>query len=281
MQERVVRFGPQNSLVGIVTTPDNGTRQTTAIIILNSGTMHRVGACRVSVMLARALATDGHPVLRFDFSGIGDSTGRRDNIDVDERSVVEVAEAMNFLTEELKCKHFVLHGLCSGARDAFEASLRDDRIIGISQVDSHAYNNLRWYMTYYRPRIFDVSIWNGYIKKHLLRLHKSSTEAQQNVNDENLVLDIFPDLPPRKQIEEGYRTLVARGVKFYVVFTGSWSFTYNYYNQFFDMYSKVDFGKSIDLRYMPDTNHILTDPTARLKVIDGCRGLLRRLRENT
>lgn len=281
MRERIVRFGPQNNLVGIVTTPANTQQQAPAVIILNSGAMHRVGACRVSVILARTLAADGHPVLRFDFSGVGDSTARGDDVEPDDRSVVEVLEAMDFLNKEMQCEQFVLHGLCSGARDAFEAALRDERIVGISQIDSHAYQNMRWYINYYGERMLDLSVWKEYVKKHLLRLLSRSAKSQHSDTDENLIVVGWPALPPRKQIEDGYRLLVARGVKFYVVFTGSWNFAYNYANQFFDMYSKVNFGNSIDLRFLPDTNHILTEPIARLAVIGGCRDLLRTLRDDT
>ena len=75
MRERAVRFGKTAKLVGIVAEP-NPTEQSgtdkPAVLMLNSGILHRVGACRLHVKLARSLASEGHTVLRFDFSGIGD-----------------------------------------------------------------------------------------------------------------------------------------------------------------------------------------------------------------
>jgi hypothetical protein len=281
LQEQVARFGSQNNLTGIITIPDSKQRHTTGVIILNSGLMHRVGACRFSVLLARTLVADGHPVLRFDFSGIGDSVARRDNIDLDNRNVVEVLEAIDYLSKEMQCQKFVLHGLCSGAREAFEAALRDERIIGISQIDSHAYKNINWYINYYGPRLLELSSWKVFLSKKLMGLLPSSNESKQINTDKDLVAGVWPDLPPRKKIEDGYRILVTRGVKFYVVFTGSWDFIYNYKNQFFDMYSKVIFGDTVALHFLPEADHTLQDPAAKQLVIEECRNLLRDLRENT
>ena len=52
------------------------------MVILSSGILHRPGASRLYVQIARALAEDGFTSLRFDFSGIGDSAVRRDAIPI-------------------------------------------------------------------------------------------------------------------------------------------------------------------------------------------------------
>lgn len=284
MRERVVRFGPQNNLVGILTLPDNPQCLSPAVIVLDSGVMHRVGACRISVILARTLAADGHPALRFDYSGVGDSIARQDNIELEERHVIEVLEAMNFVGEQLQCDRFVLHGLCSGAREAFAVAVRDARVVGISQIDSHAYQNLRWYVNYYGPRLLQLPVWKIYIGKLLKKLAPRSTPAKVSepaVDDDNMIVGVWPEQPPKDAVEQGYLQLVKRGVRFYVVFTGSWNYVYNYANQFFDMYPKVNFDDSVDLRYLPDSSHILSEPGARLAVVQGCRDLLRDLRGDT
>ncbi len=75
MRERAVVFGDPPDLVGVLTEPD-GVCRDRGVIILNAGIIHRVGPNRLHVRMARALASLGFPVLRFDFSGQGDS-GRR------------------------------------------------------------------------------------------------------------------------------------------------------------------------------------------------------------
>ncbi|MGA8008355.1 MAG: alpha/beta hydrolase, partial [Thiomonas sp.] len=43
------------------------------VLLFNAGVIHRVGAHRVNVKLARALAADGIATLRCDLHGMGDS----------------------------------------------------------------------------------------------------------------------------------------------------------------------------------------------------------------
>jgi hypothetical protein len=75
--------------------------------------------------------------------------------------------------------------------------------------------------------------------------------------------------PPRSEVEEGFATLVRRGVALYVAFTGSWEEEYNYESQFLDMYPGVDFRKLLTLRYLPDAAHTLLDPVSRESVVEG------------
>ena len=75
ISEQAVLFGSWTSLVGIVTkavSPASANRP--AIVILNTGIIHRVGHHRMFVTMSRALGAVGYTVLRFDFSGIGDSS---------------------------------------------------------------------------------------------------------------------------------------------------------------------------------------------------------------
>ncbi len=76
MPERIVKIGKPQPLVGLLTEPVNPDPGAPAVLILNSGVMHHVGTCRMSVRLARAFADQGVAALRFDFSGIGDSPSR-------------------------------------------------------------------------------------------------------------------------------------------------------------------------------------------------------------
>jgi len=79
MQERVVQFGPDRGLVGILTLPDAGAEvDAPHVVLLNSGIIHRVGSSRLHVDLARALSSVGVAAFRFDLSGIGDSKRRSD-----------------------------------------------------------------------------------------------------------------------------------------------------------------------------------------------------------
>src|SRR3989442_13379966 len=102
MREQAVLFGEVKSLIGILTDPPmrNGNRPKPAVILLNPGIVHRVAPGRIYVRMARALAAMGFVVLRFDFSGIGDSAVRHDNLPFDKSAVRETQDAMHFWRQQ-------------------------------------------------------------------------------------------------------------------------------------------------------------------------------------
>jgi hypothetical protein len=114
MIERAILFGKTKSLVGILTEPstnDIGDGAPTALL-LNAGMLHRVGPNRLHVKLARELAKAGILVLRFDFSGIGDSP-----------------------SSSRGKKSFILIGICSGADVAFRTACCDERVAGAIMIN--------------------------------------------------------------------------------------------------------------------------------------------------
>ena len=136
MSESVVCFGSAARLVGILTparSPAGDERP--AIVLLNSGLIHRIAPNRLYVRLARRLAALGHDCLRFDFSGIGDSSVRRDALPVEESGVAETREAMDLLSEERPRRRFVLLGLCGGGYFAFRTALVDERVAGVALLN--------------------------------------------------------------------------------------------------------------------------------------------------
>lgn len=60
-------------LVGVLSRPRQIVAGRPAVILLNAGLVQRSGPFRVYAQLARALASCGFVVLRFDLSGRGDS----------------------------------------------------------------------------------------------------------------------------------------------------------------------------------------------------------------
>src|SRR5260370_8253022 len=109
MREEVAFFGEVKSLIGIVTDPPsrNGNHYKPAIILLNPGIVHRVAPGRIYVRIARALAAMGFVVLRFDFSGIGDSPMRYDNLPFDKSTVRETQDAIHFLRTTRRPEPFI------------------------------------------------------------------------------------------------------------------------------------------------------------------------------
>ncbi len=167
MTEKVVLFGKDKSLVGIVTEPTSGTSSNNfpAIIILNAGLLHRIGPNRLHVAIARKMATAGFFVLRFDFSGIGDSSVRDDNIPFEKSSISETQEAMDYLNSARNIEKFILIGICSGANVAFKTACRDPRVLGLVGIngfylDGQEHGKLE--------RFIEQSVRSRYYRKHLL-----------------------------------------------------------------------------------------------------------------
>jgi pimeloyl-ACP methyl ester carboxylesterase len=86
--------------------------------------------------MAERLAGHGYPVLRIDHSGIGDSQTREDRLPFDESAVAEVQDAMETLRELIGAERFVVAGICAGAKVAFDAASRDDRVIGSIPINA-------------------------------------------------------------------------------------------------------------------------------------------------
>jgi len=140
MVESPVLFGPGDGLVGVLCRPGAALAQSRApaVLFLNSGANHHIGANRLSVTLARQLAAQGVASLRIDQGGIGDSAslpGRHDNeIDDLGPACADVIAALDLLASA--GHHRVLAvGLCSGAGLALAAALGEPRLVGLTLLN--------------------------------------------------------------------------------------------------------------------------------------------------
>ena len=139
MREEALTFGETTNLSGVYTPPAVEGTGRPGVLLLNSGIVHHVGPNRLYVRLARVLAHKGHPVLRFDFSGIGDSEKSRDNVRFEVSAVAETRQAMNALAERSGMDEFGLIGICSGAEISFKTALVDERVTGAVLINAPQY----------------------------------------------------------------------------------------------------------------------------------------------
>lgn len=103
-------------LLGIVATPDPDVPHAVGVVIVVGGPQTRVGSHRQFTQLSRHLAAAGHAVLRFDYRGMGDSTGEAKGF---EHASEDIQAAMEALRREVPAvEHIVLWGLCDGASAA-------------------------------------------------------------------------------------------------------------------------------------------------------------------
>jgi exosortase A-associated hydrolase 1 len=154
------------TLVGIVHRPAvhaSTDAATTGLIVIVGGPQYRVGSHRQFVHLARALAGAGHPVLRFDVTGMGDSTGELRGF---EQIGDEIAAAIDLLQRcQPSVQRVVLWGLCDGASAAllYLHQTSDARVRGLCLLNPWVRSPVSLARTqvkhYYRDRLLQKDFW--------------------------------------------------------------------------------------------------------------------------
>jgi exosortase A-associated hydrolase 1 len=86
---------------------------TTGLLIVSGGNEIRIGAHRGMAELAASIADSGHPVLRYDRRGIGDSTGENNGFESTTDDIREAAAAFRRLAPHLT--RVVAFGNCDAA----------------------------------------------------------------------------------------------------------------------------------------------------------------------
>jgi len=277
IREKVIRFGRETKLVGVLSEPppSSATAERPAVLLVNSGILHRVGACRFHVRLARRLAEEGLTSLRFDFSGIGDSDVRRDDLAFERSAVAELREAMDQLSVSKGARAFAVIGLCSGADMAFAVALEDPRVVGLGVLDPFAYRTPRYFVHHYGPRLLQMSAWANFVRRRLPS-RRAAPPATSEAPLEELDLPTYVrDFPPRERAEQDLRALLARDVRLCAIFSGGQGDHYNYQGQFADAFRSLDFGGRLLERHLPDADHIFTDLDHQREVVETLAGWLR------
>lgn len=271
MQEKAITLKGAAKLAAIITLPGAELRDPDApgVIILNEGILHRIGAGRLHVKIARQLSKLGFLCLRMDHSSIGDSGPRRGTEKFEEAAVTEVQLAMSYLTDIYGIKKFVIYGLCSGSDVAFDLAVLDDRIAGIIQLDAHIYttrkSEINQFVSHYGSRIFKLSAWTGAIKRKFTELVTGKKKSKLDVLDEEGRDEWYADpdyirvRPPKEYVEKGLTTITEKNIPMYVCFTdGGYYGVYNYVNQYRDAFSAVNFRDLLEVQFIVGSTHLFT-----------------------
>ena len=258
MRERCVVLGSSQSLHGVVTEPlaaeSNETKP--AVLLLNAGLLHRVGPNRLYVNVARRLAASGFLVLRFDFSGLGDSEARHDKLPVEQAAVSETVEAMDFLSATYRVDRFLLIGLCSGADHAFRAATVDARVVGANLIDFYYEPTLGYYLDCYSKLIFSQKRWSRLVtgKSHLWRglwgLFARYRKAK-GADQERAIAE-------KEKSIEGFRALADREVDLFAVFTADGPAHYQYRKYFARKVSSALAPSNLRVEVVAGTDHVFT-----------------------
>jgi dienelactone hydrolase len=271
IREVIAEIGGPTPLVGVLTEAAKQSRGETALILLNSGIMHRVGACRLSVKVARSVAAQtGLPCLRFDFSGVGDSAPRRaGGLGFDEAAVAEVVEAMDYLERSRGIHQFIIYGLCSGARIACTTAERDQRVIAVVQLDGFCYPTARALLQHCWSRLCSLRAWQGRFNRWFGRKDDDAEHGSVLTGArKDFEVPQFAEDPGRDVIATQLQNMMDSQVKLYCIFTGRDPY-FCYRDQFRDCFRDVHFGPGLSVDYFPNASHIFTEPVYQKAMVDG------------
>jgi uncharacterized protein len=146
-------------LYGILTLPEHAASR--GVLILVGGPQYRAGSHRQFTLLARQLASNGIPVFRFDFRGMGDSEGDArtfENVEDDVRYAID-----RLFAEIPSLSELVILGLCDAASAASFYACQDRRVTGLVLLNPWVRTeegSARVYLKhYYTSRIFERELW--------------------------------------------------------------------------------------------------------------------------
>ena len=157
------------TLLGIVAVPERS--QATGVLLVVGGPQYRVGSHRQFLLLSRALADAGYPAMRFDYRGMGDSTGGLRDFEAVSDDIAAAIGAFQANCPELT--RIVLWGLC----DAASASLlywdatRDARVGGLVLLNPWVRSEASLAKThikhYYGQRFLQAEFWQKLLTGNL------------------------------------------------------------------------------------------------------------------
>lgn len=191
-------------LVGVLTRPE--CRAGMAVVIVVGGPQYRVGSHRQFVLLARSLAAAGYPVLRFDFRGVGDSSGSFGSFETVGDDIAAAIEALQRACPGVG--RITLWGLCDGASAAllYWDETKDARLDALVLVNPWVRSEASLARTqikhYYGRRLLEPGFW-----KKVLR-GKFAAAASFRSLWRNVVLSVARGRAPLPR--PSYQTRMAR-----------------------------------------------------------------------
>lgn len=158
--ERAIRFECEGeSLYGVLSVPTQASSR--GVLIVVGGPQYRAGSHRQFTLLARHLAAQGVPVMRFDYRGMGDSDGdirTFESVDADLSHAIDT-----FIREVPAVKELVIWGLCDAASAAIFYAHNDARVTGMVLLNPWVRTDegiAKAYLKhYYFSRLFERDMW--------------------------------------------------------------------------------------------------------------------------
>lgn len=176
-QELAVLFACETAkLVGILHQSDSAAK-TGIVMVVAGGPQYRVGRARQLLTWARQLASEGYPVLRFDYRGLGDSSGDFlgfEQIDQDIKSAIDTLVA-----HTPQIKNIILWGECNSASAIMIYAWQDPRVKGMiirdPWVREESTQAKAYIKYYYWQRLREKAFWEKLLQGRINMLQSASS----------------------------------------------------------------------------------------------------------
>ena len=271
MKERSIEVGAPVPLAGILTEPHAAAgAPTTAVVLLNAGVLHRVGANRLNFVLAQRMAALGLLAVRFDAAGIGESSSRGPRASTLRPEIADIIEVMDHIHRTRGIHRFVLAGLCSGAEQSLDAAAADERVVGVIALEGYAYPTVQFWLRRYAPRLLVASTWRRLLagQNPMLRSMRQGSPTAEIDGPFSLRAALGGRRPtPKSEIEGILKMLVARKVAMLAVYAGGSHHYYNYTGQLRDTFPTVRFGDLLDVVHEANADHTFSGVRIRRRVV--------------
>jgi exosortase A-associated hydrolase 1 len=119
----------------VATAPRELPARECGVLVVVGGPQYRVGSHRQFVHLARRLAAEGYPSMRFDYRGMGDASGTLRSFEEVRADIAAAIDAFKSAVPSLR--RVVLWGLCDAASAAllYADAARDTRLAGLALLN--------------------------------------------------------------------------------------------------------------------------------------------------
>jgi exosortase A-associated hydrolase 1 len=197
--EEALRFACEHeTLFGILARPEQ--LSDLGIVIVVGGPQTRVGSHRQFVLLSRALAAAGYPVLRFDVRGMGDSTGPQRSF---EAITPDIGAAIDTLQKQYPAvRRIVLWGLCDAASATllYCDEIHDKRIAGLCLLNPWVRSEATLAKTqvkhYYGQRLLQKEFWTKLLSGRL-NIVRSVAELVRKLGQATAKTELQPGFQER------------------------------------------------------------------------------------
>lgn len=249
MRERVISFGEGGRLSGVTLQVPGDV----AVLLFNAGIVHRIGAHRLNVKIARALAAEGVSSLRFDLSGLGDSAPGPASQGFEDQAVDDICAAIDQIQEK---KRIYAIGMCSGADNAYRAAAADERLSGAILLDPYAYQHSQVKLRDLASKALDVDGW----RRRLSRLAASDPEPGSSADESR-------SSRSRQEFGRELEKITGRGGEILILYTTYVAAQLTRPEHFHDLFREFDFAGRLTVEVNMTVDHTYTELAAQVALI--------------